>query len=107
MNSEMTLLAVAGSGGVLGARGPGALTAAAAPVRCRRSTAASQPMPMPAFWRNRRRESSIDIDELAHVKDQQAKPRQGVAAEEFQRSFAFRGGRRSAEGQFPAGIHGG
>src|SRR5689334_16872330 len=77
MNRWITLLAVAGSGGVLGARGPvTAGDAAASPWS--KSSAASQPIPRPALCRKLRRESSIDINKLAHIEHHQTETRQRI-----------------------------
>src|SRR5438105_11019608 len=102
MNREITLFAVAGSGGVLAASGP-AVPAAA--VRWNKSRAASQPMPRPDVCRNLRRDSSIDINKLAHIEDQEAQPGQGIAPQIIERHLAFFGGRKASERHPPPGLH--
>src|SRR5438270_27693 len=99
MNSEITLLAVARKGGFLEASG---FSGPAAAACCNRSRAASQPMPKPDFCRNSRRELLIDIDELAHIEDQQTQAGQRIAAQIVPRSPAFLRGRRAAECQAPS-----
>src|ERR1051325_1052698 len=105
MNREITLLAVPGKSGFLGASGLATAVSAARPVRWRRSRAASQPMPMPEFCRKWRREASIDIDKLAHVEDQEAQPIEGVAPKVIKRGLALGGSGGSAERQLPGGVH--
>src|ERR1043165_4011969 len=102
MKSEMTLLAVAGNGGALGAIG----FSPAAALRWSMSKAASHPIPMPDDCRNLRREASIDIDKLAHVENQQAKPRQQTPPHKRQRRLPSAGRGRAIERQLPCGFNG-
>src|SRR5215831_10725456 len=104
MNSEMTLLAVAGKCGALGASG--LASSPATPARWNRSSAASQPIPIPARCRNLRRDVSVDIDELVHIEEQQAEPRQRVALQVIERGVALLCGRRAAERQLEPGFDG-
>src|SRR5262245_50812729 len=104
MNSEITLLAVAGKCGALGASG--LASSAAAPDCWNRSTAASHPIPMPALCRNLRRDVSIDIDELIHVEEQQAESRQRIALQVIERSIALCCRWRTAKGQLEPGFDG-
>src|SRR5436190_12143756 len=105
----MTLYAVAGRVGVLGAIGLAGLAAA---VRSNMSRAASQPRPSPEVCKNLRRERSIDpefsidIDEIAHVEDQQTEARQGVPSQIVESGLAFLFTRGAPEGQAPGGFHG-
>src|SRR6267378_3244664 len=107
MNRWITLFAVAGKGGVLGASGLGVL--AAADVCWNRSSAASQPRPRPEFWRNFRREWSIDwsidIDKLTHVQHQQAKPRKGIPLQVVERRLSLRGAGGAPECQPPPDVY--
>src|SRR5215471_13131992 len=96
MNREITRFAVGGKWGGFGASVLPA--SAAAPVRCKSSIAASQPKPMPADCRNWRRDFSIDIDELAHVVNQQAKARKRIPPQIIQRGLALGRIRRPAKG---------
>src|SRR5439155_297579 len=106
MNREITLFAVARKGGTFGASGPGAAAVlAAAAVRLNMSRAASQPMPRPDACRNLRRESSIDINKLAHIEYQKAQPRQRVPAQVIERGPAFFGGRGMPKCQPPPSLY--
>src|SRR5436190_21782191 len=102
MKSEITLLAVAGRGGAFGASGP---WPSAPALRWHRSSAASQPIPIPAISRKVRRDVSIDIDKLIHVEKQQAQSRKRVARQKVQCDLAFLRGGRPSEREFPAGVH--
>src|SRR6516225_978044 len=103
MNRQITRFAVGGKWGGFGASG---LTASAAvPVRCNRSSAASQPKPNPADWRNWRRDFSIHINELAHVVNQETKSRKRIPSQIIQRRFALGGIRQPAECELPTRLH--
>src|SRR5215472_4108345 len=103
MKRDITRLAVGGKCGGFGASG--LAVSAAAPLRCSKSSAASQPKPMPADCRRRRRETSIDIDELAHVEDQETKARKRIPSQIVERGLALGSIRRPAESHFPTRLH--
>src|SRR5215467_10258303 len=105
MNREITLFAVAGHGGVLGASGLAVAATAAAPAdRWNIARAASHPIPSPEVWRNPRRESSIHIDKLVQVEQQQAQPRQGIPLQIIEGRLALLRARKPSERQPPTRL---